>query len=103
MNGIKTFVGPSLKPNITPDGLGGLFHSLQEFSNRDPNVTERRTFYDLAGRNVYALVIYGGNHPWQQGIDGNGYPYLQTQGAPTPDWWVLDPNNLNTTFAIFVL
>jgi hypothetical protein len=101
MSGIRTFVGPNYRENLTPDGVGGLFHSLQTFSGRDAAVTDRRTFYDLAGRNIIVLMTYGGNHNWQQGVDGNGYPYLQAQGSPTPDWWTLPPDNLNTTFAVF--
>lgn len=104
MAGITTYVGAGLKPNITPDGLGGVFYGLIVFTGNDAGATDRRTFWDLGGRSVYVLAVKGGVRPWQQGVDGNGYPYFQTQGYPVPSWRSAWPEGaFDDTYAVFLL
>lgn len=100
--GIITYVGPSLKPNITPDGAGGVFLETYIFDGIDPGVTVRKTWTNLGGMAIFAVVVIGGYHAWTQGIDGNGYPYIQSAGYPVPDWRSWDAGTFNTTLAVFV-
>lgn len=99
---ITTYVGPSLKPNITPDGFGGVFHELFTFTNFDGAGTVRRTFTDLAGLTIFGFVVVGGYHDWIQGVDGNGYPYVEAPAYPIPTFRTWDAGTFNTTLGIFV-
>ncbi len=94
---VITYVGPSRKANITPDGFGGVFLETYTFGT----TYLRRTFTNLAGMSIFFVVIKGGYHTLVKGIDGNGYPYIEAAGYPIPAFQSWPAGAFDTQIAIF--
>ncbi len=94
---IVTYLGPQRKANITPDGFGGVFVENHVFGTS----YSRRTFTNLGGMTIFAVVVRGGYHAWVKGIDGNGYPYVEAAGYPIPTFRTWPDGTFDTTLAIF--
>ena len=75
-SGIKTWVNGV--PNMTPDGAGGVF--IERIIMPVTANAVRKTYPALAGMEIIVFVESSGTHTWTKGVDGNGYPYVETQG-----------------------
>lgn len=96
-HGIKTYVGPQRKANLTPDGVGGVYLERILFGTS----YVRRTFTNLGGLDVFYVHIMGGYHTVVKGIDGSGYPYIEAAGFTKPAEWYGDPSQFTTEIAVF--
>lgn len=98
--GIETYING--RAILTPNGAGGIFHSFVTFDNHDPAATLRFTLYDVPGSTIFVFSVRASGHAWVTGVDGSGYPYVESPGFPIPDWDTSGVNDYKTTVGIFL-